>query len=90
MGTRITETRPKIGDFLVRGYVLDDQLHFYFKAELADPGYETLIPWCQADEMYPERHPRVEVPRHYMASHGFCLDCSKAFERAEAAIGTPT
>jgi hypothetical protein len=90
MGTRITDTmtRKKTCDFLVRGYPLDGRHHFYLKVELADPAYETLVPWCQADEMYPERHPRVEVKSGYIATRGFCLGCSVAYELAQQAVGS--
>jgi hypothetical protein len=85
--TNVTTARPKIGDFLVRAYMDDGKLHLYLKSELADSAYRTLIPWCQLDKIYPDRHPRPDVPRNAMARHGFCLGCSLAFERTEASRG---
>jgi hypothetical protein len=80
-------SRPKVGDYLVRGYPLDEKHHFYAKVELANPAYEYVIPWCQVDLMYPARHARVEVKSRYVATRGFCLGCSVAYELVLQAIG---
>lgn len=92
MTVRITELArpPKTGDFLLRAYMDDGRLHFYLKTELEDSSYQTLIPWCQIDELYPERHPRPDVPRNHIARNGFCGGCSWAYERTEKARGTST
>jgi len=85
MTVRIVETYPvrSIGDYLIRGYLLDQRLHFYLKAELANPAFEFLVPMCGEDPMYPQRHPRVEVPRQFIRTNGFCVPCAVAYEDSE-------
>jgi hypothetical protein len=77
-----------LADWLIRGYLLDDHLHFYRKSELANPAFTMLIPMCGQDPMYPQRHDRLEVPRDFMAGHGICPNCAVLYVDAEDARGT--
>jgi hypothetical protein len=48
--------------FELREFLYDGSLHWYRKAELANPAIEYLTPWCAEQEpWYPMRHPRLEV-----------------------------
>jgi hypothetical protein len=89
---RLTDIRTievNLSDWLVRGCTLDDRTHFYRKSELADPAYENLVPMCGQDPMYPARHPRVEAPRNFLASHGFCPTCAAIYDYAATIRGIP-
>jgi hypothetical protein len=68
MGTRIAEAATSLVrayasaiHFELRMFIYDGGLHFYRKAELADPGVAFLKPWCQEGALYPDRHPRIEI-----------------------------
>jgi hypothetical protein len=70
-------------DWVIREYIEGNRLHFYNKSELADPTIQWLVPWCQADDMYPARHPKVEVKADPVAAHvRACVGCANADRRA--------
>jgi hypothetical protein len=77
MGIQIegASARAKARDFALREFPEDGQAHLYRKRELADPGIEWLIPWCQEDELYPARHPRDEVFSRFLQTTRVCHQC---------------
>jgi hypothetical protein len=58
MTTRLTHVST---DFALRAYLYGNVSHFYRKRDLADPELEWLIPWCEEDDSYPDRHARAEL-----------------------------
>jgi hypothetical protein len=76
MGTRIGDTtRAKSCDFVTREFLEDGAFHLYRKSDLADPACQWLVPWCQEDSLYPDRHPRVEVVGQFVKADAFCPRC---------------
>ncbi|GAB3372638.1 hypothetical protein GCM10027360_46240 [Amycolatopsis echigonensis] len=50
--------------------------HRYWKRELADPSVRWLIPWCSADDPYPERHERGEIDLTGFVDAEWCHGCT--------------
>ena len=70
---------------VTREYRIDMQLHLYRRAQLADPRFRYVIPICQENEHYPERHPRHMVAINQLSGNGFCdrcVSCDVADRRA--------
>jgi hypothetical protein len=87
MGIQVEGSRAKVMDFVLRECLEDGSVHFYRKAELADPGIETLVPWCQLDELYPARHPRIEVVSRFVKSNQMCSPCYLTAEASRQTRG---
>lgn len=51
-------------------------VHRYWKRELADPAAQWLIPWCSAEDLYPERHERGEIGLAGFADADWCPGCT--------------
>lgn len=64
-------------DYAMREYLEDRRAHLYRKIELADPGCQWLIPLCQVNEMYPDRHPQAEIDSTYVRASSMCARCSE-------------
>jgi hypothetical protein len=81
--------------FVLREFIYDGSLHFYRKAELADPEVKHLTPWCAEDEpFYPARHARQEVHLHGAPDQrtgdravGSCRTCTALWDYANAHRG---
>lgn len=79
--------------FDLREFLYDGSLHWYRKAELADPNVAFLKPWCQEDTLYPDRHPRLEVrqrgvpDRRNAPFKGPCRTCTALSDYAHAHRG---
>jgi hypothetical protein len=85
MATRIGGAGwAKTCDFATREFLDDEFLHLYRKAELADPGCQWLVPWCQEDDLYPDRPPRVEVVARLVKAIEFCPRCDGCYRRGQA------
>jgi hypothetical protein len=54
----------------------DNLVHRYRKAQLADPGFQYLIPWCSEDRLYPVRHARIEMSGSEPTASGYCDRCA--------------
>lgn len=48
-------------DYTPRAHRGDSRTHHYLKRDLANPTCEYLIPWCQANAWFPDRHPRADI-----------------------------
>ncbi|QRP48018.1 hypothetical protein [Amycolatopsis sp. FDAARGOS 1241] len=49
--------------------------HLYAKRELADDTVDLLVPWCQYDPIYPERHARIDIELSGYADADWCVGC---------------
>lgn len=56
-------------------HVLGGQVHDYLKRELADPSWLWLIPRCQEGQMYPARHPALEMREELPGVDHVCPGC---------------
>jgi hypothetical protein len=51
-------------------------MHRYAADDLANPGQFWLIPWCQEDVPYPDRHPQEELIEETSRALDACGPCA--------------
>lgn len=95
LGRRAVIAYASVVHFELREFIYDGSLHFYRKAELADPDVAFLTPWCaESDPFYPARHVREEVRKHVTPrlrtdaqAVGPCRTCAALWDYANAHRG---
>jgi hypothetical protein len=81
-------------DAETREYRIDTQLHLYRRAHLADTELCYLVPLCEENAEYPERHSRnmvgLEEPTSTNGRCGRCSSCDVADRRERRAAKAVT
>jgi hypothetical protein len=63
-------------DHFPRLFLETRRMHRYAADDLANPGQFWLIPWCQEDVPYPDRHPQEELIEDTSRALDACGPCA--------------